>query len=110
MAYRSQADWDAVDWSDSDREIAAQLGVSPSAVSKRRKKIGHASEYKVDGVLLRGWFECNRRRLPRMSNEDIQVEVWDQLQLIGFDCSYWRRQMAEMVHAESAKPVESSAG
>ena len=46
MAYRSQADWDSVDWFDSDREIAATLDVSHAAVSKRRKKIGHASLYR----------------------------------------------------------------
>ena len=109
MAYRSQADWDSVDWFDSDREIAAELGVSHSAVAKRRKKIGHASLYKVDAMFLRGWFEHNRRRLPGMTNRDIEVEVFDQLDLIGFDCSYWRRQMASTAHATKAKP-ESVAG
>ena len=104
MAYPAKADWHSVDWSDSDREIAAQLAVSHSAVSKRRKKIGHASLYKVDAMLLGGWFEHNRRRLPRMSNEDIRIEVFDQLDLIGFDCSYWRKQMASTAHATKAKP------
>ncbi len=107
MAYRSKADWFAVDWSESDRTIAEQLGVSRGAVAKRRKQIGHASDYAVDAKLLRGWFEYNRARLPGMTDRDIEIEVFDQLGLIGFNCSYWRKQMSPKAHAEKAqrKPV-----
>ena len=96
MAYRSQADWDSVDWSRSDRDLALLLGVTHAAVSKRRKKLGHASDYKVDVTLLRGWFEHNRARLPGMSTRDIQVEVYDQLnQMIETgSVRFWRKEMS----------------
>ncbi len=111
MPFRAKADWSEVDWSLSDRDIAARLGVSHSAVAKRRKKQGHFSEYKVDAVLLRGWFECNRRRLPRMSDEDIQVEVFDAVDIIieKSQVCYWRKLMNPKAHATKAKP-ESVAG
>lgn len=95
MAYRSQADWDSVDWSGSDREIAAQLGVTHAAVSKRRKRMGHASDYRVGIALLRGWFEFNKSRLPRLTDYEIQVLVMDELDEIiePGTVKYWRRQI-----------------
>ncbi len=105
MAFRSKADWFAVDWSRSDRELASSLGVSHSAVAKRRKKLGHVSDYTVDRALLRGWFFRNRNSLPRMSDRDIRVEVFDQLDLMDFDVAYWRRQVGgQTAHAEEARP------
>ena len=109
MAYRSQANWDSVDWSGSDREIAATLSVSYAAVSKRRKKQGHASDYTVDAVLLRGWFEHNRARLSRLNNDDIRIEVFTELDLMDFSVSYWRRQMSPKARAAKARG-ESIAG
>ena len=111
MPFRAKADWSEVDWCDSDREIAATLSVSHAAVAKRRKKIGHASDYKVDAVLLRNWFECNRRRLPRMTDEDIQVFVFDAVEIIleQSQVCYWRKLMNPKAHATKAKPESVTA-
>ncbi len=111
MAYRSQADWDSVDWSCSDRGIAAQLGVSHGAVAKRRRRIGHASDYTVDTILLRGWFERHRTRLSQMTKRDIQVTVYDDLEIVlqKPQVAYWRKLMNLRVDAEDTRPESVAA-
>lgn len=105
MAYPPKADWHSVDWSLSNRDIAGRLGVDSRAVGKRRAKLGHASDYKVDAVLLRSWFESNRKRMPRMTDEDIQVEVFDAVEIMleKSQVYYWRKLMNPRIWAQKAR-------